>query len=145
MNRFHSLRQAGLVLVAIGLLALRTAASAEERAYKCAAPPSSSPADGLRRRGTPPPGSLHRDRQCHVSREPTSKPGALYAAASDDDDQLFETISGELDPESGVITATVTFHGGTGRFAGATGSATLVGQLLPGGRIAVIVKGTIDF
>ena len=40
---------------------------------------------------------------------------------------------------------TVTCVGRTGRFAGATGTATLAGRVLPDGSLAVAVVGTIDY
>ena len=68
---------------------------------------------------------------------------AIYTAANGD--QLKAVITGQLNRFTGAITATVTsVSGGTGRFAGATGSANLVGQILPGG-ITVAVKGSIDY
>ena len=143
MNRCHSLRRAGLVLVAVGALALPDRASAEERAYQLRGSAQFvSPTDFVGA-GT----ATHLGRYTEIGSASFSgthvEAWAILTAA--DGDQLFETISGELDPDTGVITATVTFVGGTGRFADATGSASLVGQLLPGGRIAVIVEGTIDF
>ena len=60
-------------------------------------------------------------------------------------DQLRATFTGQLNSLTGVITATVTYVGGTGRFADATGAATLAGQLLPGGSIQVAVDGTINY
>jgi hypothetical protein len=54
-------------------------------------------------------------------------------------------FSGHLNGVTGVITATVTYTGGTGRFAHASGTATLAAQLLPDGSIEVAVQGTIDY
>ena len=69
---------------------------------------------------------------------------ATYTAANGD--QLYAVFTGQLNGVTGVITATVTYTGGTGRFAGASGTATLSGQLLPGGgSIEVAVNGTIDY
>ena len=145
MNRFRILRRVGLVLVAVGLLALPGRASAEDRAYQ------------LRGSAQFLPGStdfVGAGYATHLGRysetgsatfSGTHVDACATLTAATGDDQLFETISGELDPATGVITATVTFVGGTGRFTGVTGSAKLVGQLLPGGRIAVTVVGTIDY
>jgi len=40
-------------------------------------------------------------------------------------DVLVATIDSDFDPETGIIAGTITFAGGTGRFADATGSARL--------------------
>ena len=66
-----------------------------------------------------------------------------YTAANGD--QLRGVITGQLDGSTGAITATITYVGGTGRFAGASGTSILKGQLLPGGVFEVQVKGTIDY
>ena len=83
-----------------------------------------------------------------VSFSPTADPDVLhvegtvtYTAANGD--ELDATISGELDQGTGALTATVTYVGGTGRFAAASGSAALTGQVA--GTISVSVDGTIDF
>ena len=63
-------------------------------------------------------------------------------------DELWEHVSGQLNPFTGEITATVAYIGGTGRFEDATGSASLVAQLQldgPIATIAVVVDGTIDY
>ena len=54
-------------------------------------------------------------------------------------------VTGELNGLTGAIAATVSYVGGTGRFAAASGSASLAGQLGAGGTISVTVSGTIDF
>ena len=68
---------------------------------------------------------------------------AKYTAANGD--QLSARISGNLNGVTGVIIATVTYVGGTGRFSDASGTATLLARVLPGGSIDVAVKGTIDY
>jgi hypothetical protein len=68
---------------------------------------------------------------------------ATYTAANGD--QLYAVFAGQLNGVTGIITATVTYVGGTGRFTDASGTAALSGQLLPGGAIEVTVKGTIDY
>ena len=60
-------------------------------------------------------------------------------------DELHAVFTGQLNAVTGVITATVTYAGGTGRFANASGTAALSGQLLPGGSIQVSVQGTIGY
>jgi hypothetical protein len=144
MSRFDSLRPVVVVLVAVCLLALPARAPAEERAHH-----SRGTAQFL-------PGSTdfvgagyatHLGRYTEIGSASFSgthvEAWAIYTGTLGD--QLFASINGELDPATGVITATVTYVGGTGRFTDATGSADLVGQLLPGGRITVTVKGTIDY
>ena len=86
-----------------------------------------------------------------VSFSPTSNPAvlhvegwAVYTAA--DGDELHAVITGELNGVTGAVSATVNYvAGGTGRFAEASGSAILVGQLGPAGSISVNVRGTIDY
>ena len=68
---------------------------------------------------------------------------SIYTAANGD--QLYAVFTGHLDGVTGVLTATATYVGGTGRFANASGTATLSGQLLPGGSIEVATKGTINY
>ena len=81
---------------------------------------------------------------------PTEDPAVLqvdgsivYTAANGD--ERHATVSGQLNGQTGVITATLTYVGGTGRFDDATGSATLAGQAGPGGTISVRVSGNIDY
>jgi hypothetical protein len=81
---------------------------------------------------------------------PTADPTVLRIDAwtvltAADGDELHETITGRLDLLTGAITATITYEGGTGRFEDASGSATLLGQILPDGTISVAVEGTIDY
>lgn len=85
-----------------------------------------------------------------VAFSPTANPAVLhvegtliYTAANGD--ELHATVSGELNGQTGVVTAEITYDGGTGRFECATGSADLLGQLLAGGAIEVAVSGTIDY
>lgn len=81
---------------------------------------------------------------------PTDDPTVLevdavstYTAANGD--QLHAVISGSLDGLTGHITAEVTYTGGTGRFANASGTAILEAQLLPDGSVDAEVEGTIDY
>jgi hypothetical protein len=85
-----------------------------------------------------------------VAFSPTSNPAVLgvegsivYTAANGD--ELHADVTGELNTQTGVIAATVTYDGGTGRFATASSSSTLAGQMLPSGTISVTVSGTIDY
>ncbi len=68
---------------------------------------------------------------------------AVHTAANGD--QLFETISGTLNLLTGAGTATMTYVGGTGRFADASGTAVFSLQLLGGGAFEYSGKGTIDY
>jgi hypothetical protein len=68
---------------------------------------------------------------------------STYTAANGD--QLHAVISGSLDGLTGRISATVTYTGGTGRFANARGTANLEAQLLPDGSVDAEVEGTIDY
>ena len=77
---------------------------------------------------------------------PTANPAVFDANATStytapNGDELHAVFTGQLNFETGVVTATVTYVGGTGRFANATGTATLSGQLLPGGSLDVAVRG----
>jgi len=67
---------------------------------------------------------------------------SIYTAANGD--QLYATFAGQIDL-AGAITATVTYVGGTGRFANASGSATLSGQIQQDGSLVVTVDGSIDY
>ena len=149
MNRFFSRRPFALVLAAVGVLALSAPAQAEERPYVLHGTAQFvSPTDFV--------GSGH---ATHLGRytevgsasfSPTDDPtvlqidGCVILTAANGD-QLYELVNGYLNGLTGAITATVTYVGGTGRFADATGTATLSGQLLGGGSIEVAVEGTIDY
>ena len=149
MNRFHSLRPVVVMLVATGMLTVTTRASAGQRPHKSGGTAQFvSPTDFV--------GSgeaTHLGRYTEVGSaqfSPTADPTVLridawsiYTAANGD--QLYAVYTGQLNGLTGAITATVTYFGGTGRFDDADGSATLSGQMLPDGTIAVSVEGTIDY
>src|SRR5204862_8300827 len=85
-----------------------------------------------------------------VSFTPTSDPTVLHVEGSivytaANGDELHANISGELNAATGAVVASVTYVGGTGRFAAATGSSGLSGQLGAGGAITVSVSGSIDY
>lgn len=148
MYRFVS-RQVSFVLVVASILALPQQASAGERPHRSA--------------GTAQfvgPGEfVGSGRATHLGNyeevgiavfSPTSDPTVLQVDASatyttSNGDQLNAIFVGELDGLTGVISATVTYVGGTGRFANATGTANLTGQIGSGGTISVTVIGTIDY
>lgn len=68
---------------------------------------------------------------------------AIHTAANGE--QLFEVISGELNLQTGAGAATMTYVGGTGRFANATGSARFSLQLLGDGAFKYAGAGVIDY
>jgi hypothetical protein len=149
VTRFDSLRPAGALLVAVAALALPGRASAEDRPHKLAGSAQFiSPTDFV---GSGEATHLGRYAEAGCARfSPTADPAVLLVDAwttltAANGDRLCETITGRLDLRTGAITATVTYVGGTGRFADAGGSAALSGQMLPDGTIAVSVEGTIDY
>jgi len=136
-------------MAAMGVLTLSARASAGERPHKSQGTAQFvSPTDFV---GSGKATHLGRYTEVgSVQFTPTGVPTVLridarstYTAA--DGDQLDATFIGQLDLLTGVITATVTYEGGTGRFEDAGGSATLSGQMLPDGTIAVVVEGTVDY
>ena len=68
---------------------------------------------------------------------------ATYTSANGD--ELHARFTGQLNAATGVITATVTYVGGTGRFASASGTGTLSGQILDDGSLEIVVNATIDY
>jgi hypothetical protein len=139
-----------LILVAVSFLSLPARSSAGERPHFS--------------RGTAEfvPGSTHFVGSGHATHlghyveigcavfstttDPTGVPVdgcSTYTAANGD--KLHAILTGQLNAVTGAITVTVTYAGGTGRFHDASGSATLLGQILPDGTIVVTVEGTIDY
>ena len=149
MNRFFSRRPFALLLAAVGVLVLATAAQAEQRAYASRGTAQFVSANGFVGAGT----ATHLgryDEEGSALISPTADPtvflveaSATYIAANGD--QLYAVFTGHLDGLTGTIRATVTYVGGTGRFTDAGGTATLSGQLLPDGSLDVAVEGTIDY
>lgn len=81
---------------------------------------------------------------------PTDNPGILhvegtiiYTAANGA--ELHASASGELNAATGAVHAALTYHGGTGRFANATGSSALTGQLVSPIALVVRVEGSIGY
>ena len=68
---------------------------------------------------------------------------AVYTAANGD--ELHAVFAGQLNGVTGTINATVTYVGGTGRFADASGTATLIAHVLADGSLEVAVDGTLDY
>ena len=149
MKRDFSRRVLALVLAAVGVLALAVPAQAVERPYVSRGTAQFVSATDFV--GTGNATQLGRyTEEGSVQFTPTSDPTVLqlnatstYTAANGD--QLRAVFTGQLNGVTGIITATVTYVGGTGRFANASGTANFSGQLLPGGSIEVAVKGTIDY
>jgi hypothetical protein len=149
MNRFFSRRPFALVLAAVSVFALAATAQAEQRQHVSRGTAQFVNANDFVGAGT----ATHLGHYNEVGRAqftPTADPTVLqvdarsvYTAANGD--ELRAVFTGHLNGLTGAITATVTYVGGTGRFADATGTATLSGQLLPGGSIEVSVKGAIDY
>jgi hypothetical protein len=149
MNRFFSLRPAFILLVAVAALALPDQASAQERPhFSSGTAQFVSPNDFV---GTGNATHLGLYSEVgYVTFSPADHPNivqidgwSIYTAANGD--ELHAVVSGQLDGKTGAITATVTYVGGTGRFADATGSASLAGQLRPGGIVSVAVAGTVEY
>jgi hypothetical protein len=145
VTRFVSLRPPGILLVAVAVLVLPARTSAEERPYSSRGTAQFvSPTGDFAGAGS----ATHLGLYEEVGNAAISPTGAIdgwatYTAANGD--QLYATITGQLNGRTGAITATVTYVGGTGRFKDATGSATLLGQILLDGTISVAVEGTIDY
>jgi hypothetical protein len=149
MKRFISQRLFALVLSAVGILTVAAPAQAVERAYVSRGTARFTGPNTFVGAGT----ATHLARyeetgsvQFSDTADPTVshlEASATYTSANGD--QIYATFSGELNGVTGVITATVTYVGGTGRFTDASGSATFSGQLLPDGSIEVAINGTIDY
>jgi hypothetical protein len=147
MHRFVSRLTVACVLV--GALALANRAAAEVRAYSAHGTAQFvSPTEFV---GSGEAAHLGRYSEAGaVSFTPTSDPAVLHVEGSivytaANGDALHAHVSGELNVETGVVVATVTYVGGTGRFEGATGSSSLSGQLGAGGAITVSVNGNIGY
>ena len=149
MSRFVSLRPASVLFVAAALLAVPDRASAEDRPHLSRGTAQFvSPTDFV---GTG--HATHLGAYTEVGSVAFSPPDAagvfpidgwaVYTAANGD--ELHATFDGQLNGATGAITATLTYAGGTGRFADAGGSAALSGQIQPDGTLAVTVEGTIDY
>ena len=149
MKRFISQRLFALLLSAIGVLTLVAPAQAVQRAYVSRGTAHFTGPNTFVGAGAATHLAQYEETgsvQFSDTADPTVshlEASATYTAANGD--QIYATFTGELNGVTGAITATVTYTGGTGRFANASGTATLSGQLLPGGSIEVAVKGTIDY
>ena len=149
MNRFISWRPFAFVLAAVCVLALVTPAQAVQRPYVSRGTAHFvSPNDFVGAGNATHLGAYNEVGTVQFS--PTADPTVLQLNASStytaaNGDKLYALFTGHLNGLTGVITATVTYVGGTGRFTNASGTATLSAQLLPGGSLEVAIKGTIDY
>jgi hypothetical protein len=148
MNRFSQLRSVVVLLVVVGILIPPAGASAGERPHFSGGTAQFTPT-GFEGTGH----ATHLGEYTEVgavefleATDPTAIPlegQSIYTAANGD--ELWAVFSGHLNGLTLEIDATLTYVGGTGRFADASGSAALVGQIQPDGTIAASVEGTIDY
>jgi hypothetical protein len=148
MNRLAAF-VAGFALAAAGTLAFPGRASAAVRSYFATGTAHFvSPTDFV---GSGRATHLgHYSEQGSVAFTSTSNPAVLqvtgttaYFAANGD--RLDAHVSGTLNQATGVVLATLTYVGGTGRFDDASGQSSLAGQMEPNGTIRVTVTGVIDY
>jgi hypothetical protein len=150
MNRYLSWRPLVLVLAAVCILAFAdTPAQAGKRAYVSRGTAHFTGPNDFVGAGTATHLGLYEE-EGHVTFSGTDDPTvlhleacAIYTAANGD--HLYARFTGELNGVTGAISATVTYVGGTGRFANASGTATLVGQIIDDGSLVIAVHGTIDY
>jgi len=149
MNRFFSQRPFALFLAAVGVLTFARTAQAAERPHFSRGTAQFTSATTFVGAGTATHLGLYEEAGT-IQLTPTANPAVFDANAmstytAPNGDELRAVFTGQLNFATGVVTATVTYVGGTGRFANATGTATLSGQLLPGGSLDVSVKGTLNY
>ena len=149
MNRFISQRPFAFVLAALCILVLAAPAQAADRPHVSRGTAQFVNANEFVGSGNATHLGAY-DEVGHARFSPTDDPTVLqvdacsiYTAANGD--QLYAVFTGHLNGVTGAVTATGRYVGGTGRFTHASGTATLSGQLLPGGSLEVTVKGTIDY
>jgi hypothetical protein len=147
MNRYFSQRLFALFLAAIGAFTLAIPAQAVERPHVSRGTAQFT-ATGFVGAGNATHLGLYEEVGT-IQLSPTADPTVFNVTATStytaaNGDQLYAVFAGQLNFVTGIITATVTYVGGTGRFASASGTAMLSGQLIPGG-IVVAVDGTIDY
>jgi hypothetical protein len=149
MKRFFSPRPFALMLLAVSVLAPANPAQAAARPHVSRGTAQIDANGGFVGAGAATHLGAYTETGT-IQLSPTANPAvfdavatATYTAANGD--QLYAVFAGQLNGVTGVITATVTYVGGTGRFSNATGTAALTAQLLPGGSIEVAVEGLIDY
>jgi hypothetical protein len=147
MNRFFS-RLLSIAVVAISSVTLTDRAAAADRPYKAS---GLATITGLSISGEGQAAHLgHYVEAGGITGVIPVGPGLLAITAevtytSDEGYQLHASAAGTLDLNTGTLAGVLTYDGGTGRFANATGSSNLVGLLQPSGAFAVTVVGRIDF
>jgi hypothetical protein len=149
MNTLFSRKPFALLVAVTSILSLSTAVRASDRPYAARGTAQFISATEFTGSGLATHLGIYNEAGL-VQFSPTPDPTVLQIDActvytSADGDQLHARISGQLNGVTGVITATVTYVGGTGRVSAATGTAALTGQLLPGGKIEVAVEGSIQY
>lgn len=131
-------------LMLIGLAALATPVHAADRPYESSGTAQfTSPTGDFIGAGN----ATHLGNYTEVGNAVISPTGAvtawsIYTAANGS--KLYASFTGQINATGG-ITATATYYGGTGRFADASGTAILTGQIQPDGTLVVAVEGTIDY
>ena len=148
MNRFFSLRPLALLLAVAGVLALGAPVHAGKRAHYSRGTAQFTGPNTFVGSGVATHLGPYTEEGTAVFSE-TADPAVQHVEAkttytADNGDQLKADIVGELNGVTGVVTATVTYTGGTGRFSNAVGTATLSGQFAAGS-LQVVVEGTIDY
>ena len=149
MNAFSSWRPFACLFVAAAVFSLAAPAWAAERPYASSGTAQFVSATDFVGTGTAT--HLGRYREAGSAEfSPTDDPIVLavvahstYTAANGD--QLRAVITAQVNTLTGAIVGVVSFTGGTGRFADATGTADFSGQMLPGGALRAATDGTIDF
>ena len=151
MKRFYSWRPFAVVLSALSVLAIVNAPAQAARRYAHVSRGTAhftGPNDFVGA-GTATHLGFYNE-VGHVVFSGTESAGILHLEASSiytaaNGDHLYAVFTGELNGVTGAITATVTYVGGTGRFVNASGTATIVAQILADGSLEAAVHGTIDY
>ena len=148
MKRFFSSRSLAWVLAVACVVALAAPARAAKRAYQARGTAQFTSPNTFVGSGDATHLGPYTEEGTAVFTE-TGDPAVQHVEATttytaDNGDKLTADIVGELNGVTGVVTATVTYTGGTGRFSNAVGTATLSGQFAAGS-LQVVVVGTIDY
>ena len=149
MKRYFPRRPFAVVLVTVSVLALAASAEATQRPYVSRGTAQFVNANDFVGSGLASYLGLY-DETGRAQFSPTADPAVFQVNASStytaaNGDKLYAVFSGHLNNQTGAVTATVTYVGGTGRFANASGTAILSAQLFPGGSVQASIKGTIDY
>jgi hypothetical protein len=151
VNRFHLLRPAVILMVALSILTLTTRATAEDRPLVARSTAVLNLATGnfvAAGIGT------HLGNYTEVGHVDISgdNPTALHVEGwailtAANGDKLYASFTGQLNFLTGSITANLTYGGGasSGRFLNASGSSSLTAQFQPDGTLSVSVIGTLSY